>query len=52
MTQKEIEEYFRYIQCEECPFMDRCNSLMNDYDAPALCDCVIGKFKQPINNGS
>lgn len=41
----EIREYFRNIQCEECPFMDECNSLINDYDAPTLCNCVTGNFE-------
>lgn len=52
MTQEEIEEYFRNVQCCECPFNDRCNSLIIAYDAPTLCDCVTGNFEQPTNNDS
>lgn len=44
ITKEDIDEYFTNIQCGECPFFDRCASLMNDYDAPALCDCVVGNF--------
>lgn len=45
MKEDEIREYFKNIQCKECPFIHECNSLINYYDAPTLCDCVTGNFE-------
>lgn len=45
ITKFEIITYFTNIECKDCPFIDECNTLINKYDAPTLCNCVTSNFE-------